>query len=285
MEECWGYQISLENHAAIMQGGMQAYASWKAAVNEYNFPLPEEIDPRGWFKIENQQQTSSCEGNSLADAGEFCNLMADGTEVQLSRYFAYLASQEMGGGMTGDNGAYLEAGTQAAARGIPSEAAFPWGTNYNAQRSKYRSEFSSLMAGPTWKYPGAIPLPKFEDAIHFLGTWSGPIQIGIDFTLDDEWETTSYRYGNGRRGHAILLCGYLKVDAWPMKKGILLKNSWGKSWCRDGWKLISQQAYDQMFASRYNVAIGRSEMVSPKPRGQQAAEFLQFSKGQWSQSL
>lgn len=260
----YGYRHDLENHAGIIQYGCPQYAAFREAFKEYSWEPPEEIDPRDWFDIEDQQQSNSCVGNSGADSGEFCNLLADGSEIQLSRYFSYLAAQEAGGMLGRDSGAYLEAMTKAAGRGIPLESRFEWSTAYNSQLRKYNSEKQAILAGDVWKYPGATPLPTAEDAYRWLSGWCGSIQIGIGWSLGNQWEVTSYRAGGG--GHALLICGYLKVAKWPMGIGFLLKNSWNTTWGRDGWALISPTAYDQMFRSRGNVAIGRSDMVSPRPR-------------------
>ena len=143
----YGYQIEQENFGGILQYGLEQYHRFRASFDEYQWEPPKEIDPRDWFDIEDQSRSNSCVGNSDADIGEWLAMLADGQEIQLSRYFAYLASQDMGGGMRGDNGAYLEASTRANARGIPLESRFPWSINYNAQRNKYRAELSDILAG------------------------------------------------------------------------------------------------------------------------------------------
>lgn len=259
----YGYQIEQENFGGILAYGLEYYHQFKASFDEYQWEPPKEIDPREWFNIENQQNSSSCEGQSRSSAGEYLTMLSDGEEIQLSRYFAYLAAQEMGGGMRGDNGAYLEAGTRASARGIPLESRFPWSTNYSAQRSKYRAELSDILAGPVYKYGGAVPLGSSEDCYRFLSSFAGVIQIGIGWSLSNTWEHKSYRSGGG--GHAVLICGYLSMPSWPMGIGFLLMNSWGTSWGRDGWGLIHPNAIDQMIRSR-GTFIGRSDLISPRPR-------------------
>lgn len=276
-----GYQIDQENHAAILQYGQQQYYAFKESFKVYDWEPPKEIDPRDWFDIEDQQNSNSCAGNSLADCGEWCNLLADGKEIQLSRYFAYLASQDAGGGIRGDNGAYLEAGTQAAAKGICLEERFPWSTNYATQARKYKAEINDIIAGPVWRYPGAVPLSTAEDAYRFLSSWTGGIHIGIAWSLGNSWEVKSYSNRGG--GHALLIPGYLSMPSWPMGIGFLLKNSWGKNWGRNGWALIHPDALNQMMRSRGSTFIGRSDMVSPRPRVE-AIDYYRCRTKQWSGS-
>lgn len=259
-----GYAMHLEDYQGIEDTSSVAKAYWQESFKEYEWEPPAEIDPREWFDIEDQKKSNSCVGNSLADCGEYVNLLSEGKEVQLSRYFAYLASQDYGNMLGSDSGAYMQASTKAAAAGLPLESRFPFSTNYRSQLSKYRSEKSAILSEGVYKFPTAITIRGAEEAYRFLSGWTGAIHIGIGWSLSNTWEHKTYRPGGG--GHAVLICGYLKVSGWPMGIGFLLKNSWNTSWGRNGWGLIHPNAIDQMFSSRGNVAIGRSDMTAPTPR-------------------
>lgn len=259
-----GYAMHLEDYQGIEETSSVAKSYWKESFKEFEWEPSEEIDPREWFDIEDQSRSNSCVGNALADCGEYVNLMAEGKEVQLSRYFAYLASQEAGNMLGSDSGAYLQASTKAAARGLPLESRFPFNTDYKSQLRKYRAERDAILSEGVYKFPSAITIRNSEELYRFLSGWTGAVHIGIGWSLANTWEHKTYRRGGG--GHSVLIAGYLKVSSWPMGIGFLLKNSWNTSWGRNGWGLVHPNAIDQMFASSGNVAIGRSDMVYPTPR-------------------
>lgn len=257
-----GYRYELEPREEILQQSIVPYANWRALFESYEWEPPDEIDARSWYDIHNQGSVGSCQGQSLADAGEFLHVIAHGEEIQLSRGFAYLASQEFDGLLGRDSGSTLSGGTKAAARGIPLESEFDYVASYSRLYSDYRSKKSDLLAGKLWKFPGAIAMPDEESAWRFSSSWSGVIQIGIRWSLGDGWEHTTYRPGGG--GHAVLLAGYLKRNGWPNNRGWLLKNSWSESWGEKGWGLIHPNVVNSWCKSQ--TVIGRSDMKAPAPR-------------------
>lgn len=213
----------------------------------------------------------NCQGQSLADSGEWLYVIAEGKEIQLSRGFAYLASQEYDG-IRGDSGSTLSGGTKAAARGLPLESSFEYTDNYNALLSRYRSQRDSLLAGDVYQFPGAAPLASAEDCYRWLSGWLGTIQIGIAWGLPDAWEITSYSPGRG--GHAVVIAGYVHMPGWgDIEKGFLLKNSWSTRWGRNGWALVHPRAIDQMISYRQNVFVARSDMRAPRPRRERIDHF------------
>lgn len=259
-----GYRPDLENIGSLLQGGMQRYYEFKDSFKYYEWDPPKELDPRPWFDIHDQGQQGSCQGQSLADAGEFIEIIRVGNEIQLSRSFAYLSSQEFDGLLGRDNGSTLSGGTKAAARGIPLEENFPYTDSYGTAIANYRQKKESILAGKLYKFPNATPLGSAEDCFRWLSSWAGPIQIGIGWSIGNQWEVDSYRSGGG--GHAVNLVGYLERQGWEFNIGFLLKNSWGTRWGTDGWCLVRPRAIDQMIASRMNVFVGRSDLVSAYPR-------------------
>jgi hypothetical protein len=259
-----GYRIDLENRGLIKKQGRAAYKAWRRNLKDYDWEPPKQIDPREWLDTDNQGNIGSCQGNSLANAGEQCAVISDGKEIQLSRAFAYLASQEYDG-INGDSGSTLSGGTKAAQRGLPLESRFPYDSSYSAMSSRYRREKSDILAGPLYRLHGALPLESYEDCLAFLSSWSGVIQIGIMWTLPNAWEITSYR-GGGGGGHAVNFAGYLPVQKWGDQPGLLLHNSWGEGWGRDGWAIVKPSAVTQMLRAQWSVFVGRSDMKVPIPR-------------------
>lgn len=259
----YGYRADLEDREGILRGSLKTYSNWRATFADYEWEPPEEIDPRGWYDIHDQGPVGSCQGQSLADCGEYLNVIATGVEVQLSRGFAYLASQEFDRLIGRDNGSTLSGGTKAAARGIPLEDAFEYTANYRDLLSRYQRDKDKLLAGKLWKYPAAIAMPDYESCYRWLSSWTGVIQIGIGWSLGNaRWEVESYRSGGG--GHAVNLTGYLKRPGWTDDRGILLKNSHSKQWGKDGWALIHPKVVDSW--CRNQTVVGRSDMRAPAPR-------------------
>lgn len=261
-----GWRFWDENPAALLARGQLNYHLWRKQVEEigYDWEFPEEIDPRGYLQIHNQGAVGSCQGQSLADSCEVAHYIEAGEVVELSRAYSYLASQEKDNLLGRDNGSTLEAGSKVAAEGIPLESDFQYTADYTSILNTYRQRKTDLQTkARAWRFSGETPLSSYDDIFTFLKTRSGAVHIGIMWGLPDAWEIRSYSPGGG--GHAVVFGGYLKVASWP-KPGILLKNSWGTSWGRDGWAIIHPDAVDQMCRAKWSVFIGRSTPQTPKPR-------------------
>lgn len=260
-----GWRHDLENQAEILSRSMCNYARWQQSLLEYDWEPPEELDPRGdWNPVENQGPIGSCQGQSLADAADYCYMLSHGEQIQLSRSWAYLLSQKFDG-INGDRGSTLDGGSKAAMQvGLVEEKDCPYQGSYNSMRSFFNSNYDRLVEkAQDFKLQTEVPLATYDEIYHFLAGQTGPVQIGILWGLPDAWEIRSYRASGG--GHAVLFVGYLKVSGWP-KPGLLLKNSWGKSWGRDGYAIVHPDAVEGMCRHRWNVFVGRSDMDSPRPR-------------------
>lgn len=263
-----GYAYNHENQAAILQRSIPTYCRWRAEVDDMGvWKVPDELDPREWYDIHNQGNQGSCQGHSLADSVDYCHYLETGIEVNTSRGFAYLASQQADGLLGSDQGSTLNGGSKAAIFGIPLETRFPYTESYRALLTKYRNESAEILLDETnlWHLKGEVPLATEEDCFRFLSTRSGIIQIGIMWGLPDAWEITSYSSGGG--GHAVTIAGYLKVSTAGWNgRGYLLKNSWGEVWGKSGWCLLKPSVLTQMLKARYTVFIGRSQPETPRPK-------------------
>lgn len=261
-----GWRYEIENRAAILARSLPKYAEWKQNLKDYPWEPAPEIDPRDWFKMESQGSLGSCQGNALASCTEYAYLLKYGPQIELSRMWAYLVSQEEDG-ISGDSGSTLEGGGAAASsRGLCLESSFPYPNSYSAGRSFYNANKAKLAPEAlNYKLMGEVPLATWDDCVLFLKSRTGSIQTGLMWSTscDVEWEQKSYSPGNG--GHSTVLCGYLKVDGWPDGIGLLHKNSWGTDWGRGGWTLIHKNAIEAMLKARNNLFIGRTESESPIP--------------------
>lgn len=259
-----GWDPWREDRQALLMRGVPTFHSFQRQIEDADWPRPAEIDPRQWFDVHNQGNVGSCQGQSLADAIEYCHWLEHGEEVQISRGDAYLLSQKFDG-IGSDSGSTLEGGTKAAKQGLVNEELFPYVANYGQLKSKFREiEANRPPAEQLYRLDGVTTIPNEQAMYDFLSTWSGVVQIGIMWGVPDSWEITSYRSSGG--GHAVLFAGYLKRDGWPNNRGYLLKNSWGGSWGQNGWGLVHPNVVTQMISARWSVFVGRSAPKTPRPR-------------------
>jgi hypothetical protein len=264
-----GYRYDLENQSAIWADGIATYSAWREAVLAHPVPVSKNMDPRSWFEALSQGQIGACQGWALADAINFAHYLATGEDIRVSPGWCYLRSQEADGLLGRDFGSTLNGGTKVAIEGVPLESEFPYVGNYGTLHSSYRSKRQSILSDPAKLFglDGRVPLAMEEDCKKFLDTRSGVIQIGIPWSLPNQWEITSARVGNGG-GHSVDLVGFLEVTAWnPFNYGYLLKNSWGTSWGRDGYALLHPNVVKSLLSSRNATFIGRSKARVPQPSG------------------
>ena len=256
-----GYRYDLENYSALWTQGLPMYAAWREYAAAYPVPAPTEFDPRSWFEILDQNGLGACQGFALRDAVAFCHYLMSGELPNLSPGWCYIASQDADGFAGRDTGSTLEAGTKVARQGIPLWDEFPYSHSYADQYRQYRTKKTSILADPSKLYAidGGFPFSNEEDCKKFLDTRSGVIQIGIPWSLpSNKWEIMSYPGASGG-GHSVTIPGFLRVQAWePWGYGYLLKNSWNKSWGRDGWALLHPRVVKGMLSARWSSFIGRT---------------------------
>lgn len=238
--------------------------------------LPAKVDPRqsplakiGWLQVENQQQQGSCQGNALTECAEFCYPLASGGKVvQLSREYAYIASQ-IQSNIRGDNGSTLTGGTKAAAEGICSEVVGPYmGSNYPGW-----GYITQAMRDDAKNYQlkSHTDIKSADGVRSYIGSGIGIVQIGISWgnVTPDQYGCIR-RWYPGSGGHSVVFAGYLP-DADVGQKSTagwwgLLKNSWGQRWGVNGYAYVDPSAISAMVSSSSSTFIGRSDMTSPEPR-------------------
>lgn len=238
--------------------------------------LPEEVDFTSWLRNENQQNMGSCEGHMLSNLGEIAMYIASGGEIiQFSPLFAYYASQRVDNLQGVDRGATISAGATVATEvgWCPLEL-MPYP---NPVRYRWELPEKCLKEAANYKCGYKTQITNYDQLIRFIGTGQGGVGIGILWDSNvmrpnSENCVESYRAGGG--GHAVTFAGYSTRRARDGRRYPKLRNSWGDSYGEGGTVEVSPYAIDQMFASRYTVAIGVSDLKSPVIR--KIPEYSQF---------
>jgi hypothetical protein len=229
-----------------------------ADVPSFAFARPQEVKLDD-IKRENQGSIGSCQGNSITSCLErLANVGGVHKGVQLSRIYAYLASQKLDGLLGGDSGSTITSGVKVALRSIPTEANVPYPSPARYPGKARRGEILSwwdrqtpFRAKSTWRVSNDV-----DAVMDFIGG-GGAINIGILWyggIIPRDRVVRSYRPPRRTGGHAVAILGYTK-------DGLLrFMNSHG-----DGEFRVTPNAFKQMMGYRWTAAIGikGSEKADP----------------------
>lgn len=221
-----------------------------------------------WHHTENQGQLGSCQGNDLASCGERLAWVAGGARLQLSRIFAYLATQKIDGLLGADRGSTISGGAKLITTvGLPLEDLTGYPSRYPDvnQRRAILSDANyaaaaAHMAASTWRVP-AEP----DEARNWIGG-GGAISLGIRWPGMPAGRVFR-RFTGGRGGHAIAVLGYdsldgvAGIDLRPGEPHLAVVNSHG-----DGPFAITDDAWVQMHRDSYTAAVGLAGDAEPAPR-------------------
>lgn len=214
------------------------------------YGIPEDL-PITDIKTENQYQMGSCQGNSVTTVVERVNNRTGQPTPQLSRLYAYLASQRESNLLYRDQGSTISAGCKLAVeKGFPTESLIPYVRSYpnrsaiNEVLRKGDASSEKYMTFEAWKVPSDP-----EKIRHFLAAGGG-INIGILWPGIPRSRVIE-SFSRGRGGHAVAILGY--------KPGYFrFVNSHG-----DGEFLVSDRALMQMLAHSWTAAIGLTGSEDP----------------------
>ncbi|MFY7700487.1 MAG: C1 family peptidase [Burkholderiaceae bacterium] len=267
--ENFGYPIELEDRDALRSSATEAVLLMLGDLPERMDPRSSALGSQGFLQVEDQGQQGSCQGQSLSCCGEFAHAFATGEVIQISRQYAYIASQ-MENNIRADNGSTLEGGTRAFKKGFPLESVAPyagnrypgWGYITQAMRDK-----------AIYKLMSHTEMKSAEHVKQFIGSGVGIVQLGItwgnEMSPDGQGCIRSFS-GRGGGGHAIVFAGYVPDSDVGVKSSagwwLLLKNSWSKRWGKSGYAYVDPKACDQMLRHQWTSMYGRSDMDSPRPR-------------------
>jgi len=266
--ENFGYPIELEDRDSLRSSATDAVLLMMGDLPERMDPRKSALGSQGFLKVEDQGQIGSCQGQSLSCCGEFCHAFATGEVIQISRMYAYIASQ-MEKNIRADNGSTLEGGTRAFKKGFPLESVAPYTRRYPG----WGYITQAMRDAAVYKLNSHTEMKSAEQVKQFIGSGIGIVQIGITWgngmTPDSQGCIRSFS-GRGGGGHAVVFCGYVPdADVGARSSAgwwLLLKNSWSKRWGKSGYAYVDPRACDQMLAHRWTSMYGRSDMDSPRPR-------------------
>ena len=223
--------------------------------------IPEEIDPRGPLKEEDQLRRPSCTGNGLTTVGETISGLKCGDwsrMIQFSRLFSWLNGQKHWMGKINPNeGCTIQHVIEAAMEdGLPPEDVVPY--SLPADSRALRPEFYE--AAKAFRIQGQTGLRSYDDDLRFLQGGFGAILLGIEWTTGlancRGRITRGNMGGRAMGGHAVAIVGY-------RKGGIpLLANSHGTAWGQGGYAEVDPEAMDYWHSRSYTVMRGLTDMTS-----------------------
>lgn len=208
-----------------------------------------------WHKTENQGPIGSCQGNGLSSCIERVEHVAQKPTVQLSRIFAYLATQKLDGLLGSDRGSTISGGAKLAKNtGVCPEDKTGYPRSYPgaAARQEILST-ENYAAASLHKVASLWSAPEDPDeARNWIGG-GGAISLGIVWPGIPS-DRIIRRFSGGSGGHAVAVLGY---DATYL----VAVNSWG-----DGPFKITNDAWRSMMRHSYTAAIGLAGDDEPQPK-------------------
>ena len=215
-----------------------------------SFARPAEVTCE-WHRKENQLQMGSCQGTELSSVLERLWFAATGEIVQLSKIFAYLATQAIGGRIGADNGSKPTDGAQLATQyGVPLESLTGYPPTYpNAQLRAQILSKTNYAAAAKYKAKSAVRMrANADEACNLIGGGGG-ISFGSMWYPGMIPRDRIVRVYNPPRGtvsrHAQCILGYrpdLRLYGWNSHN--------------DGQYEFTPEAYEQMVRHPETVAIG-----------------------------
>jgi hypothetical protein len=222
------------------------------------FSRPAEVGV-DWHHTENQGQIGSCQGNGLTSCLERLTFVRTRRAEQLSRIFAYLATQKIDNLLGNDQGSTISGGAKLALRyGVCPESltGYPRAYPSAGERARILTE-ANYQAGEKFKAVSSWQVPEDpEEAMNFIGG-GGAISFGIIWysgLIPSDRVVRSYNAGARGGGHAMAVLGYTKGG------NLLAVNSWG-----DGRYEITPGAWRSMMRHGYTAAVGLVGTSEPTP--------------------
>jgi len=225
------------------------------AFAEFSRPRVVPID---WHKTENQGRIGSCQGNGLTSLLERLQWVL-GKRVQLSRIFAYLATQKLDGLLGSDRGSTISGGIKLALQhGVPLETATGYPSKYPGRSDRARIlTQANYDAGAEFKAVSSWRVGRNHDeTLNFIGGGGG-VSFGVAWYSGFIPRDRVVRRFNPRSvkgGHAMVVLGYDEHG------NLEAANSHN-----DGPFKIEPPAWLQMLQHKRTRAVGLLGNTEPQP--------------------
>lgn len=255
-----GWRYERENYTQLHATSER---NWQRRVRGL-FSAPEEVDPRPWFRVENQRQQGACQGFSLSNQGEYAYMQAVGEQIQFAPQFCYIRTQ-IKDGIQGDRGSTIEGG-EWVAKNIGFATELVWGPYtglYSARPTSGRTMEECLQEAAGRKIVTSADIESQGDGFVWMSSGLGSIHIGITWNksctpINGVIETYDYVTQGG--GHSVSFLGYSKRKDKKGRNYWWMLNSWGTSWGNKGWAEVSPTAVEQMLRGRWTVMRGMTDL-------------------------
>lgn len=257
METCVLDQIELEAAAALPE----LPAKFSKGSNR-----PREVRNE-WFRKEMQGGLGSCNGGAWAGLGERVNFSRRGDKsTQLSKLWMYLAAQQAGGLLGGDNGSRPTDGGKVALKGICPESVVPY--TQQALQGIYpnKAERARILtpehaaAGEPFKVDQVWRKPQSHaETLDLIGCSGGGWVYGIVWyvgLIPKDRIVRSYN-PRGKRilgNHALNALGYFENE-----------NLEAHNTHDDPPFQIEPQAWEQMLAHAQTSVVGATGTIDARP--------------------
>ncbi len=205
------------------------------SVYKMPFFLPKKIDLRSnCSAVENQGELGSCTANALVGSLEFLEMKNGVKFCDMSRLFIYYNEREIEHSVDSDSGAMIRDGIKTLKKqGVCSEKSWP----YNIAKFKKKPspacfkealnhQITSYQRLETVSQTKACLASGFPFVFGFTVYESFDTQIVEETGKVDMPKPDDYVLG----GHAVMAVGYDDE-----LKRFIVRNSWGKTWGRDGY--------------------------------------------------
>lgn len=255
MADNLGYVPSKEDRV-FLRRTQAAFGATPAHVAE----APKVIDHRGWLRVENQGNMSSCVGHGDSSALEVCNYYDTGGEIiQLSRMYAYLTAQQESGLFGRDQGATISGAVKANLKyGICRDETYPYPGRYstsipseaNAEAQKHKLLRHTVV-------------DNYGESFNWLATGQGAVIIGVRWvqSLAETTGVVEQLRGGGNEFHCMAILGYSDRRDSLGRQYPWLVNSHGRGWGNQGWAEIAPSVVDQWCRRNdYEEVVGVSDL-------------------------
>lgn len=224
-----------------------------------SFGRPAEV-PIDWHRTEDQGPIGSCTGNGMSSVLERL-MQVRGISIQLSRIFAFLATQKLDGtlGNSRVGSTISRACKLALSVGCPPEELTGYPRAYPGRGDIARIlSAANYAAGEPYKAASSwrVSRDDHDETLNFIGGGGG-ILFGVAWyrgMIPRDRIVRKFRPGRSRSGHAMCVLGYDRNG-----------NPRAANSHRDGPYTITVEAWQEMLRHKRTQAVGLLGNPEPEP--------------------